>query len=54
MIAKDSLLLVAARVPLANWPENYPDHQAVGYTCTYAPEEIIHAAGFVPVPAMKK
>jgi len=49
MIAKDSLLLVAARVPLANWPENYPDHQAVGYTCTYVPEEIIHAAGFVPV-----
>jgi benzoyl-CoA reductase subunit C len=42
-------LLAAARAPLATWPELYPDHQAVGYMCTYVPEEIIHAAGFVPV-----
>jgi bcr-type benzoyl-CoA reductase subunit C len=42
-------LLTAARTPFAAWPERYPDHRAVGYTCTYVPEEIIHAAGFVPV-----
>jgi len=42
-------LLAAARAPLAVWPERYPDRRAMGYTCTYVPEEIIHAAGFVPV-----
>lgn len=42
-------LMAAARTPLTAWPERYPDHRAVGYTCTYVPEEIIHAAGFVPV-----
>ena len=42
-------LITAARAPLATWPERYPDQRAMGYTCTYVPEEIIHAAGFVPV-----
>ena len=42
-------LLAAAKAPLTAWPESYPDHRAIGYTCTYVPEEIIHAAGFVPV-----
>ena len=32
-----------------NWPDRYPGHRAMGYFCTYVPEEIIHAAGFVPV-----
>ncbi|MCR4406737.1 MAG: 2-hydroxyacyl-CoA dehydratase family protein [Anaerolineae bacterium] len=41
--------LAAARTPLIAWPESYPDHRAIGYTCTYVPEEMIHAAGFVPV-----
>ena len=31
------------------WPDRYPDHRAMGYFCTYVPEEIIHAAGFAPV-----
>lgn len=42
-------LLTAARAPLAAWPERHPGRRAMGYTCTYVPEEIIHAAGFVPV-----
>lgn len=39
----------AARAPLRDWPTRYPDHQAIGYLCSYVPEEIIHAAGFAPV-----
>lgn len=35
--------------PYASWPDRYPRHRAMGYFCTYVPEEIIHAAGFVPV-----
>ncbi len=31
------------------WAERYPDDQAMGYICTYTPEEVIHAAGFTPV-----
>ncbi|MBC8248998.1 MAG: 2-hydroxyacyl-CoA dehydratase, partial [Anaerolineales bacterium] len=32
-----------------NWPDRYPGHRAMGYFCTYVPEEIIHAAGFAPL-----
>jgi bcr-type benzoyl-CoA reductase subunit C len=39
----------AQESPYTNWPDRYPDHQAMGYFCTYVPEEIIHAAGFVPL-----
>ncbi|MEJ2736725.1 MAG: 2-hydroxyacyl-CoA dehydratase family protein [Anaerolineae bacterium] len=39
----------AARAPLSDWPTHYPDHQAIGYLCSYVPEEMIHAAGFTPV-----
>ena len=39
----------AARAPLSDWPARYPDHQAIGYLCSYVPEEMIHAAGFAPV-----
>ncbi|MGA9350305.1 MAG: 2-hydroxyacyl-CoA dehydratase family protein [Anaerolineae bacterium] len=35
--------------PYTNWPDRYPRHRVMGYFCTYVPEEIIHAAGFVPV-----
>jgi bzd-type benzoyl-CoA reductase N subunit len=35
--------------PYPGWPDRYPGHRAMGYFCTYVPEEIIHAAGFVPV-----
>jgi bzd-type benzoyl-CoA reductase N subunit len=39
----------AARAPLSDWPTLYPDHRAIGYLCSYVPEEMIHAAGFTPV-----
>jgi benzoyl-CoA reductase subunit C len=39
----------AQEAPYTNWPDRYSDHRAIGYFCTYVPEEIVHAAGFVPV-----
>jgi benzoyl-CoA reductase/2-hydroxyglutaryl-CoA dehydratase subunit BcrC/BadD/HgdB len=39
----------AQETPYPNWPDRYPGHRAMGYFCTYVPEEIIHAAGFVPL-----
>lgn len=42
-------LVEAGRAPLAEWPARYPGRQAVGYLCSYVPEEMIHAAGFSPV-----
>jgi len=39
----------AQKAPYTNWPDRYPSHRAMGYFCTYVPEEIIHAAGFAPV-----
>ena len=39
----------AGRAPLARWPARYPGRPAVGYLCSYVPEEMIHAAGFSPV-----
>lgn len=39
----------AAHTPLAEWPASYPGRRAMGYFCSYVPEEIIHAAGFTPV-----
>jgi bzd-type benzoyl-CoA reductase N subunit len=42
-------LTEAQEAPYPNWPNRYPGHRAMGYFCTYVPEEIIHAAGFVPV-----
>lgn len=41
--------LTANETPYRSWPERYSDRQAMGYICTYAPEEVIHAAGFTPV-----
>ena len=38
-----------ARMPLRDWPTRYPGRRAMGYLCSYVPEEIIHAAGFSPV-----
>jgi len=35
--------------PYPHWPDRYPGHRAMGYFCTYVPEEIIHAAGFAPL-----
>jgi benzoyl-CoA reductase subunit C len=42
-------LINAARVPLSNWSDCYPGHRAMGYLCSYVPEEIVHAAGYTPV-----
>ena len=42
-------LTEAQQAPYTNWPDRYPGHRAMGYFCTYVPEEIIHAAGFVPL-----
>ncbi|MBI5956766.1 MAG: 2-hydroxyacyl-CoA dehydratase [Chloroflexi bacterium] len=36
-----------------DWPARYPDRRAIGYLCTYVPEEILHAAGFTPVRLLK-
>lgn len=32
-----------------HWPDLYPGRRAIGYLCSYVPEEIIHAAGFTPI-----
>jgi benzoyl-CoA reductase subunit C len=42
-------LIDAARAPLHEWPERYPGRRAMGYLCSYVPEEMIHAAGLTPV-----
>ena len=34
---------------LVNWPQRFPHRQTVAYLCSYAPEELIHAAGFTPI-----
>jgi bcr-type benzoyl-CoA reductase subunit C len=43
------ILVDAARVPLPEWPDRYGGFRAMGYLCSYVPEEMIHAAGFVPL-----
>jgi bzd-type benzoyl-CoA reductase N subunit len=42
-------LIEAARAPLREWPDRYPDHRAMGTMCSYVPDEIVHAAGWTPV-----
>ncbi len=39
--------------PCRDWPARYPNRRAIGYLCTYVPEEILHAAGFTPVRLLK-
>ncbi|TEU15434.1 MAG: 2-hydroxyacyl-CoA dehydratase, partial [Anaerolineales bacterium] len=41
--------ITANETPYRSWVERYPDRQAMGYICTYTPEEVIQAAGFTPV-----
>jgi bzd-type benzoyl-CoA reductase N subunit len=38
--------------PYLNWQARFPGRRALGYLCSYVPEEIIHAAGFVPLRIM--
>ncbi|MGC9336159.1 MAG: 2-hydroxyacyl-CoA dehydratase, partial [Anaerolineae bacterium] len=42
-------IIEAARAPLGEWAARYPGRRAMGYLCTYVPQEMIHAAGFVPI-----
>jgi bzd-type benzoyl-CoA reductase N subunit len=42
-------LAAFAAAPYAGWSGRFPGQRAVGYLCSYVPEEIIHAAGFAPV-----
>ena len=35
--------------PYRDWTARFPARRALGYLCSYLPEEIIHAAGFVPL-----
>jgi bzd-type benzoyl-CoA reductase N subunit len=42
-------ITAASRTPLSEWSKRHPEHRAMGYLCSYVPEEIIHAAGYTPV-----
>jgi len=42
-------LVDVARAPLSDWPAAFPGYRAMGYLCSYVPEEIVHAAGFTPL-----
>ncbi len=35
--------------PFREWGRRFPGRRAFGYLCTYAPLELLHAAGFAPV-----
>lgn len=39
--------------PYREWHSRYPGRRAFGYLCPYAPLELLHAAGFVPVRLMQ-
>jgi len=44
-----ALFREAARLSPGQWPARYPGRRAMGYLCSYVPEEMIHAAGWTPV-----
>lgn len=39
--------------PYRNWDARFPGRRGFGYLCTYAPLELLHAAGFTPVRLMQ-
>ena len=39
--------------PYSDWQHRYPGRRALGYICTYAPLELLHAAGLVPIRLMQ-
>ena len=39
--------------PYRDWGRDHPNLRAFGYLCTYAPVEILHAAGFAPIRLMQ-
>jgi bcr-type benzoyl-CoA reductase subunit C len=39
--------------PYHDWASRHPGRRAFGYLCTYAPLEILHAAGFTPIRLMQ-
>jgi len=48
---QECLDLVSA--PYRDWQAQYPGRRAIGYFCTYAPLELLHATGLVPVRLMQ-
>lgn len=42
-------LRAVAADPYTGWTERYPGRRAIGVFCTYAPAEVLHAAGCAPV-----
>ncbi len=49
----DSDLLAWIADPYREWSQRFPRRRAFGYLCTYAPLELLHAAGFAPVRIMQ-
>ncbi|MBU0492994.1 MAG: 2-hydroxyacyl-CoA dehydratase family protein [Chloroflexi bacterium] len=45
-------LRAIAADPYNGWSERQPGRRAIGVLCTYAPVEVLHAAGLVPVRLM--
>ena len=39
--------------PYRDWRHDHPNLRAFGYLCTYAPVEMLHAAGFAPIRLMQ-
>ncbi len=46
--------LAAASLPPRHWTADYPNHKPIAVFCAYAPEEMLHAAGFAPVRVRKQ
>ena len=44
----------AAELPASQWTAEHPGRRPMAVFCSYAPEELIHAAGFVPVRVRKR
>lgn len=44
----------AATLPPGRWAAEHPGRSPMAVFCSYAPEELIHAAGFVPVRIRKR
>jgi bcr-type benzoyl-CoA reductase subunit C len=46
-------LMDLVKNPYRDWETHYPGRRAFGYLCTYAPLEVLHAAGFTPLRLMQ-
>jgi benzoyl-CoA reductase subunit C len=52
-ISLNSMALPSITNPYRKWHSRYPGHRAFGYLCPYAPLELLHAAGLVPIRLMQ-